>query len=335
MPHTADAPPLPVVSIASSAGRRVTFTPPLLLAPMEGITDPVFRDRVIAVGGVGGSCTEFIRISVSPIPTKVIRKQLGPLRDDCPVGVQLMAADDQHVAATVANAERAGAAWIDLNFGCPAPVVFNKCAGSALLDQPAGIARIIRAAVGATSLPVSAKMRAGISGTARMADCLLAAADAGAAMIALHARLRCTAYSEPATWAWISEARTVLRSAGHAVPLVGNGGVDSPADAPRMRAETGCDGVMIGRAALADPWIFRQALGGPAPGAGEAARFALGYADAVVAARGERIALSKLKQLTRWYRCGGIFDGREPERQQLLRAETLGALLDWYRDRAL
>jgi nifR3 family TIM-barrel protein len=323
----------PAVVIRGRDGASVTFDPPLMLAPMEGITDPVFRDRVIAAGGVGGSCTEFIRISVSAIPAKVVRKQLGPLRDDVPVGVQLMAADPEHVAETVRNAERAGAAWIDLNFGCPAPVVFNKCAGSALLSRPEAMAAIVRAAVAATALPVSAKMRAGIDGPARMADCVLAVAEAGAAMVALHARLRCTSYAEPATWRWIAEARAALRRAGHAIPLIGNGGVDAPEDAARMRAETGCDGVMIGRAALADPWIFRQALGGAPPSTTDAARFALGYADAVVAERGERIALSKLKQLTRWYRCGGIFDGREAERAALLRVDSLAALRGWFESR--
>ncbi len=320
----------PVTITGSDPARAVTFDPPLLLAPMEGVTDPVFRDRVIAVGGVGGSCTEFIRVSSSAIPARVVRKYLGPLRTDCPVGVQLMAADEGFLAETVASAERAGASYIDLNFGCPAPVVFNKCAGSAMLAKPEAMARIIRIAIGATSLPVSAKMRAGIESSERMTEVLHAVAEAGAAMIALHARLRRHSYAEPATWSWIADARSFLRRGGFAVPLIGNGGVDVAEDVGRMRAQTGCDGVMVGRAALADPWIFRQAGGGAAPTVAEAAGFALGYADAVVAERGERVALSKLKQLVRYYRCGGIFAGRENDRQLLLRSDSLTNVRAWF-----
>ncbi len=130
--------------------------------------------------------------------------------------------------------------------GCPAPVVFNKCAGSALLADPQAMARIVSAAVAATSLPVSAKMRAGISDRARMRDCLRAVADAGADLVTLHARLRAQSYSVGATWSWIAEARAMLGEAGHRIPLVGNGSIEAAPDIARMRAETGCDAVMVG-----------------------------------------------------------------------------------------
>ena len=114
-------------------------------------------------------------------------------------------------------------------------------------------------------------MRAGIDSSERMTEVLHAVAEAGAAMIALHARLRRHSYAEAATWAWIAEAKAFLRRSGFATPLIGNGGIDMAEDARRMRTETGCDGVMIGRAALADPWIFRQALGAPASSPAQAA----------------------------------------------------------------
>ncbi len=297
---------------------------------MEGVTDPVFRDQVINLGGVGGACTEFIRISSSAIPARVVRRYLGPVRSDCVVGVQLMAADEDHLVKTIASAEAAGAAWIDLNFGCPAPVVFNKCAGSAMLAKPEAMARIIALAVGATRLPVSAKMRAGIDDASRMTEVLHAVAQAGAAMISLHARLRRHSYAHPATWDWIAEATAFLRGQGFTTPIIGNGGIDEAGDVARMRAETGCDGVMIGRGALADPWIFRTSGGGVPPTRSDAARFALSYSDAVIAERGERASLSKLKQLVRWYRCAGIFDGREDERTRLLRSDRLDELRAWF-----
>ena len=298
---------------------------------MEGITDQVFRDTAIAVGGIGGACTEFVRISSSALPAKVIRRYFGEPRSDVPVGVQLMAADAEHLVPTIRAVERCGAPWIDLNFGCPAPVVFSKCAGSAMLAKPEAMAAIVRTAVEATELPVSAKMRAGITDHARLTEILHAVAEAGAAMITLHARLRIHGYHQPAHWPWIAEAVAFLKGR---VPLIGNGAVDMPEDVARMTAETGCDGVMIGRAALADPWIFACARGAPRPTAVDAARFALRYADAILAVRTPQVCLNKLKQMTRWYRAGGIFDGLEEQRTALLRSQSLDEVLAWYRVRS-
>jgi len=322
--------PPPIVLRGRDPTRSVTITTPLFLAPMEGITDPTFRDHVMAIGGLGAACTEFIRLSVAPVPAKVVRRNLGPNQATVPVAVQFMAADETHLGATIRNAERAGAQWIDLNFGCPAPVVFNKCAGSALLAKPELMGRIISTAVAATGLPVSVKMRVGITAPTQLADCLRAAAGSGAAMITLHARLRCEGYAMPATWAWIGEAKRILDQGGHRLPLVGNGSIDAPGDVARMLTQTGCDGVMIGRAALADPWIFHQVQGGSAPTPAQAAAFALAYADSVFAGGGTHASLIKLKQLIRYFSAGGIFAGREEERRRLLRVPDLEGLRSWF-----
>ncbi len=302
---------------------------------MEGITDPVFRALVIAHGGVGGASTEFIRITVSPTPVRICRKHLGgEAPAEVPTAVQLMAAGPDFVAASAANAERAGAAWIDLNFGCPAPVVFRKCAGSALLDHPEAIAAITAAAVAGTRLPVSVKMRVGVAGDARLEENLHAAAEAGAAMVILHARLRTTSYHQPARWEWLARAAAWLKPRG--VPLIGNGGIDTAADAARMLAQTGCAGAMIGRAALADPWIFRAVAGGAPASRDEARAFPRRYAAAI--ATGQVVppvgvpiryaaALAKLKQLVRYYRAGDLFAGREERRQELLRCGDAEAIL--------
>ena len=321
--------PAPLKISGSDPARAVVFDPPHLLAPMEGVTDPLFRDFVISLGGVGGASTEFLRISSSALPARLVRRHLGALRRDCVVGVQLMAADEAFVAETVASAERAGAAYVDLNFGCPAPVVFNKCAGSALLAKPEAIARIVARARAATGLPVTAKMRAGIDGAGRMLEVIHAVAEAGAAMISLHARLRCHSYAEPATWAWIAEAKAFMRARGIAIPLVGNGGVDVADDVARMRDETGCDGVMIGRGAIRDPWIFAQALGAAAPTRAVAAGFAIRYGEAIRERRDGRVALVKLKQLTRWFRAGGVMASEE-EAKGLLRVQRYEELRGFY-----
>jgi tRNA-dihydrouridine synthase C len=299
----------------------VTIDPPVLLAPMEGITDRTFRGLVARLGGVGAAVSEFIRITVAPTPERVCRRDLGP-PIGIPVALQLMTPDIDHVAASVANATRAGAAWIDLNFGCPAPVVFSKCAGSALLAHPDRIARIVTTAAQATGLPVTAKMRAGISSPAHLRELVAAAAEAGAAAITLHARLRIHGYHEPATWAWLAEAADALRHCGRPVPLIGNGGVETAADVRRMQAETGVDGVMIGRAALSDPFIFRVATGGTEPDASEAAAWALDYLAAMGGGG------PKAKQLIRYWRAAGMLVGDEHARTALLRGPA-SAIHDW------
>lgn len=297
---------------------------------MEGITDHIFRSLVAGLGGMGAACSEFLRISVAPVPQRVVRRHLASPSPGVPVAVQLMAAGPEHVARSAANAEAAGAAWIDLNFGCPAPVVFGKCAGSALLDHPRTMAAILREAVAGTALPVTAKLRAGIASPDRLEDNVLALAEAGAAAVVVHGRLRVQGYGEPATWEWIARAVAALRRAGHAIPVVGNGGVECAADVAAMRAATGCRAVMVGRAALADPFIFRAAAGGVEAGRAEAAGFPRAYHAAVAAERGGGLALARLKQLTRWYRAGGLFAGREEERQGLLRSAGAGDILAWF-----
>jgi tRNA-dihydrouridine synthase C len=301
------------------ASRELVFPTPLLLAPMEGVTDRTFRAAVLDLGGAGGACTEFLRISVAPIPARVIRRELGAPRTDAPVGVQIMSPGLEHLAATVVNAERAGAAWIDLNFGCPVARVCGKGAGSALLADPPLLERIVSAAVAATQLPVSAKVRVGIEDTSRLTEVVDAAASGGAAMLTVHGRRRVDSYNDPANWDWIALAVARWRERARG-PICGNGSVGSATDARRMMLETGCDLVMVGRGAIADPFLFREFAGSPPADAAEAAAFALRYADSIQPDAAAHHRLGRIKQLVRWYRAGGLFDGREDERLRLLRA---------------
>lgn len=319
--------------VGSDARRALHFVPPVLLAPMEGVTDQIFRNLVAELGGLGGACTDFVRLSVAPASRRVLQRRLGVGAVGVPVGIQFMAAEARHVAASVAAAESAGAAFIDLNFGCPAPGVFAKCAGSALLAQPQRLAEIVAAAVGATGLPVGVKLRAGIESVDQLENILSAAVATRPAFVTLHARLRTQSYSEPATWDWLRQAREILTRIAPGLPFIGNGGVTSAADVTRMRKETGCDAVMIGCGAIADPFIFRVAAGGASATRGEAADFALRYADALTLAGGPRLATARLKQLLRWYRAGGLFaagkEGDEDERRQLLRSDG-AAIRAWF-----
>ncbi len=320
----------PITMTSPRTGKHVHFANPLFLAPMEGITDAVFRDLVIALGGVGGACTEFIRISNSAMSVKVVRRYLGDQRYTVPVGVQFMAAGIDHLAESIHAAERVGAPYIDLNFGCPVPVVFNKCAGSALLNKPELLAAITRTAVGAATVPVSVKIRAGVDDPSRIREIVAAVIENGAAMLTVHARLRSQSYAHPATWLWLAHAREERDRHQRKIPLIGNGGVDTAADVVKMRDETHCDGIMIGRAALANPFIFSEVNGGEPATATQAAAFALHYADVVENLRGKKSSLAKLKQLVRYYHAGHIFENRDEQRTQLLRCNDVEIIRSWF-----
>ena len=293
------------------------FPSRLLLAPMEGVTDRAFRDAVLDLGGVGGACTEFLRISVAPLSRKVVRRELGPARDDTPVGVQIMAAGDEHVAESARRVEAAGAPFLDLNFGCPVKCVFGKGAGAALLEQPETIARIVDAAARAVRIPVTAKIRAGVNDDSRLEDVVLAAANSGAAALCIHARLRSDSYAAPARWAWVTRAVEVARGTGTGMLVIGNGGVDAAADAQRMIDETDCDAVMVGRAAMRDPFLFRCSLGGAPAMRDEALAFLRAYHDAMTGR--PRYRLGRMKQLLRVFEAGACFADDSGQRARLLR----------------
>lgn len=258
---------------------RLRISPALLLAPMEGVTDPCFRELLIAASGaeaVGATCTEFQRVTDRPLTAERLRAEL-PARGAPLVahGVQLMGNRMDAVAGSVAAAVAAGADFVDLNFGCPAPRVFSHCAGSALLADPPRLAALVRASVAAAAgaVPVTAKIRAGIADDRGLEDLARRIEDAGAAALTVHARLRIEGYEEPARWERIRRAKAAV-----AIPVIGNGGVADAAGVDAMFAETGCDAVMIGRGALADPWVFRSWVaerpGGREPEPGTEARLA-------------------------------------------------------------
>ena len=317
--------PCPTLPPLEIRGRTtaVRFPVAALLAPMDGVTDTAFRNLVLDLGDAGGAVTEFVRISSGPTSARALRREIGPPRPGGPpVGIQIMTPGPEHMAETARNAERAGAAWVDINFGCPVKRVFDKCAGSALLAHPEKVEAIVAAAVSGTGIPVSAKVRAGIEDDSRLEEILAAAAAGGAALITLHARLRTDSYATPARWERIARGASLLARDFPAVALVGNGGIDAAADGPRMLRETGCRGVMVGRAALADPWIFRAMAGGPPATPAEASAFARAYL--ATAAGG------KAKQFVRWFRAGGIFEGREEIRDRLLRGSTNAEVVAWF-----
>lgn len=311
------------IHLKAADGRQLlTIERPLFLAPMEGVTDPGFRRLVAERGGVGALCTEFIRISQAAIPPSVIERELGDWQEPCPIGVQFMAPGTDYLAESIAGIADTRAAFVDLNFGCPVKRVFNKCAGSALLDYPEQMEAIVRCAVDATDLPVTAKIRAGVHDPSRLHDIIDAVISGGAAMLCMHGRLRSESYAMPAHWDWLAEACARVKASNRPVPFIANGGVDTLADIDAVRKETACDGVMIGRGAIANPFVFRHYSGGPAASAEEMVAFIVDYWQAMQGPRASKNPLGRLKQLLKYNQCGILFDD-EDQRRVLLRAQHI------------
>jgi nifR3 family TIM-barrel protein len=302
------------------------FTSPFLLAPMEGVTDRCFRDMVLlrnGPGDLGGAFTEFVRVSVSPIPRAVIRRHLGPSAFPQPVGVQLMGNDLGHLARTAQNAVEAGASLVDLNFGCPSKGALAGCAGSSLLRDPLALEKVVRAVVDSVSVPVTAKIRAGYDDASRVEDLARAAENGGAALLTVHCRTRAEGYCDAVDWTRIARAVRAV-----SIPVCGNGGIAVHADLARMRERTGARFAMVGRGALADPWIFSGHLASR----GEAARFLVDYAGAM-RERGKlepRGVAARIKQLLRHWTAGGLVPD-ETARAALLRERCPETLLAHFR----
>jgi nifR3 family TIM-barrel protein len=303
------------------------FTAAALLAPMEGVTEPCFRDLVLArndAASLGGAFTEFVRVSIAPIPRAVIRRHLGPSRFAQPVGVQLMGNHLEHLARTARNAVELGVPLIDLNFGCPVKRAIAGCAGSALLREPAAIERIVRAVADAVPVPVTAKIRAGYADASQVEDLARAVEVGGATLLTVHCRTRAEGYCDEVDWTRIERAARVV-----SIPVCGNGGIQTHADLARMRDETGATFAMVGRGALADPWIF----GGRRVSRGEAARFLVEYADTMRARLDlrPRGVASRVKQLLRHWTAGGLVPDAEA-RTRWLREPDGDALLGRLRE---
>ncbi|NRA36934.1 MAG: tRNA-dihydrouridine synthase family protein [Planctomycetes bacterium] len=310
----------PIVLYGKDGSKSCHIENPLFLAPMEGVTDIGFRQCVDACGGVGVMSTQFIRISGNALPKKVFQREIGDIVESCPLGVQLMAADTAYVAEAAGTVENTRAQFLDFNFGCPVKRVFNKCAGSAMLQYPQRMHDIVATAVAATQLPVTAKIRAGVEDPGLLAEILHALADAGATMICIHARLRIESYAMDAHWDWIAQAVEILDCRSEKIPLIGNGGVDTAEDIQRMHEHSQCAGVMIGRAALANPFIFsqyghlREQISKP-----EAAQFIADYWAHMN--HPKKSGLGKIKQLLKYYQAGDLIS--DEQRQTLLRASSM------------
>ncbi len=229
--------------------------PPLYLAPMEGLGDHFFRKAIACIGGFDEACTEFIRVS-SNVHIPFLSKKYDPNEiAPYPLAAQLMGQDPILLAQMTEALIIKGAPRIDLNCGCPSNTVVGKGAGSSLLKIPEHLYEIVSAMTKTARkrVPISVKMRSGYNDTSLLLANLDAAEKGGASFITLHHRTKIEGYTPPVYWDRIKLAKAHIN-----IPLIGSGDINSPQDAKKMFEETGCDGLMIGRAAVRNPLIFHE-----------------------------------------------------------------------------
>jgi nifR3 family TIM-barrel protein len=234
---------------------NIRIAPATVLAPMAGVTDTVFRRFIRNLGGCGLIMTEFTSADgVLRAKDQKAKRYLHFYEDEHPISAQLFGSDPRVMADAARMVEDLGFDMVDLNLGCPAKKVVKCNGGSGLLRDLPAIGKIFEAVRAAIKIPFTVKFRAGWDDEnivcvelAKMAE------DCGLCAVALHARTREQGYSGAARWEWITAIKQAVK-----IPVIGNGDIRTPADACAIVAQTGCDAVMIGRTAPANPWIFRQ-----------------------------------------------------------------------------
>lgn len=233
----------------------------LFLAPMEGVVDHTLRDLLTRVGGIDICVTEFIRITDHLLPDKVFHRFCPELAQQCatpsgiPVRIQLLGGNPQPIAENAAKAASIGACAIDLNFGCPAKTVNKSDGGACLLQSPYRLYDIIKATRDAvpSHTPVTAKMRLGFNDKEQFLDNAIAAYEAGATEITVHARSKADGYRPPAYWDYIAKINDAID-----IPVIANGEIWNVEDYLRCKEMSQCDDFMLGRGLLSCPDLALQ-----------------------------------------------------------------------------
>jgi tRNA-dihydrouridine synthase B len=307
---------------------------PFALSPMAGLTDSAFRRLVKRLGGCGLVVTEMVSSEGLVRGLGRTLEHAGFTDEERPVAVQLFGGDPGRMARAAQQIERTGADIVDVNMGCPVPKVAKGLAGCSLMRDPERAAAIVAAMAGAVSIPVTVKIRSGWNEREVNAPELACRLEgAGAAAIAVHGRTAAQSYSGQADWDLIARVARAV-----SIPVYGNGDCIEPGDMVRRMKDSGVAGVLVGRGALRNPWVFAQAA---ALAAGEPpievpladrGRFLLEYIDMLLAeGPGDRPAagharwvVNKLRALCAWYTRG--LDGGAHLREAVNHAPSIAAL---------
>lgn len=285
---------------------NVTIPNNLILAPMAGVTDLPFR-LLCKEQGAGLVCTEMVSAKAISFHNKNTEALMRTEPGERPVSLQLFGSDPCIISEMEAYIEDRPFDILDINMGCPVPKVAGNGEGSALMKNPGLVEQIVSRTVRATKKPVTIKIRKGFDAEHVNAVEIARIAEAsGAAAVAVHARTRDQYYAGRADWDIIRRVKEAV-----SIPVIGNGDVNSPESARQMLEETGCDGVMIGRAARGNPWIFRRILTfmetGEDPGKPDrkqVAEMILRHAQMLLAYKGEYTGMREMRKHIAWYTAG-------------------------------
>jgi nifR3 family TIM-barrel protein len=239
-------------------GGKVTIDPPLVLAPLAGYTDRAFRGLVRHLGGCGLVITEMVSSEGLTRGSRFSKEIATVTAEEKPVGVQIFGSDPERMGRAAAVVEELGATMVDINMGCPVPKVIRTGAGAAMMRDVSGAARVVSRMVEEIRAPVTVKIRSGWDQDhINASEVARALEEAGASAITVHPRCRSEHHRGRAAWNVIAAVKQAVR-----IPVIGNGDVRSARDARAMMDETGVDGIMVGRGALNNPWVFKQIVDG-------------------------------------------------------------------------
>ena len=301
---------------------NVTLPNKWILAPMAGVSDLPFR-LLCHEAGAGLTCMEMISAKAIYFRNKATDEMMAIDPEEGQVSLQLFGSDPDIMGAMAQKIEERPFSILDINMGCPVPKVVNNGEGSALMKDPALAGKIIRSVSSSVSKPVTVKIRKGFDDDhVNAVEMAKVAEENGAAAVAVHARTRMQYYSGKADWDIIRQVKEAVT-----IPVIGNGDVDCYESACRMLDETGCDGVMIGRAAQGNPWIFAELVAKSEgrewnkPTREEVAKMILRHAAMLIDCKGEYIGSREMRKHAAWYTKG--YKGSSQFRGKLNEAESL------------
>ncbi len=305
----------------------VTLDNNVILAPMAGVTDLPFR-LLCKEQGAGLVCMEMVSAKAIYYNNRNTEELLRVHPEEHPASLQLFGSDPKVLGEIAGRIEDRPFAILDFNMGCPVPKVVNNGEGSALMKNPALVRQILTSLVKAVQKPVTVKIRKGFDEEhCNAVEIARIAEDCGVAAITVHGRTREQYYSGQADWEIIAKVKNAVR-----IPVIGNGDIDTPHAALSMIRQTGCDGVMIGRAARGNPWIFRDTVQflekgdiPKPPDSAEKRKMILRHARLQLEMKGEYTAVREMRKHLAWYTVGLPHSAKF--RQMINSMETMEQLL--------